>query len=113
MIIIPEIYGHFGLDNINPPHCFEIENIAEMFIPVEEHENTTKIIHLIPFRQDFSTDLIESFLKTSAEGQMPKLSLSQNNQNTIRFHIISPSEQNETERVLERLQFFIDKIEGI
>lgn len=112
MIIIPEIYNHFGLADIAPPHCFELENIIEMFIPEGQDETITKIIHLLPFRQDFSPKLIENLLKANIDNQMPALSLSQNNQNTIRFHILSSSEQNETPEALKQLQFLIDQIEG-
>ncbi len=116
MINIQEIYLQFHLDDPTPPHCFELENIAEMFIP-EQKNNYTNIIHLLPLKENLSPLKIDSFLKASQtlKGHNTKTAiyLSHNNRGQQRFHILSSVAEDETQTAIILLQFFVEEMGAI
>ena len=113
MINIQEIYTRFGIQNSAPPHCFELENVAEMFIP-KEQGNHADTIHLIPLRDGLSPAKMESFLHAALalkpRNQTTNIFISYNKDNKQSFHILSASAEDETQTALNLLQFFIDEI---
>lgn len=125
MIMIAEIYQQMGISDFTPPHYFELENIAEMFIPLDKKEQT-EIIHLIPKAQNLSSFKIDSLLQIS-QGlvrayENTKLLLSRGgasaNSGTtgsvgevLRFHILSASNENESATAFRLLEFFAAEME--
>jgi len=110
MISIPQIYTHFGLTYNQSPHCFVLENIAELFIPDDDAQQT-KILHILPYQQSLAIEQVENFIKASRNNQpshhSAQIFASQNRQGALRFHILSPNERDETEAALQLLSFFI------
>ena len=62
MMAIADIYAHFGLAEASKPHCFSLENIAELLIP-EQSEDTATIIHILPLAQQITVSQIEALIK--------------------------------------------------
>ncbi len=139
MILIKEIYSQLGIDESLPPHYFELENLGEMFIPLEKNDtknDCAKVLHLLPQQQNLSPSKTQQIIRGGENIPHPyestRLLLSHKDENSggradggtrvrgtrvggtrVRFHILSASPDDETATALRLLLFFVEEMEVI
>ncbi len=118
MISLSAIYQAFGLNTAAPPHCFELDHIGEIFLPVEDDKNdapVSKLIHIIPAHASLTIHRIETILRACHSMSVPHgpdLFASHDRAQNIRFHILSPSARDESDAALKLLEKLTQYLDG-
>ena len=118
MISLASIYHAFGLTTPSPPHCFQIERIGEILLPIKDEQDeapTAKLIHIIPAQASLTTHHIETIIHACHSTDTPHgpdLFVSFDRAQNIRFHILSPSVRDESAAALQLLEKLTQHLDG-
>ena len=118
MISLPSIYHAFGLTTPSPPHCFQIERIGEILLPIKNDQDealTAKLMNIIPTHASLPTDRIETIIHACHSTNTPHgpdLFASFDRAQNIRFHILSPSTRDESAAALQLLEKLTQHLDG-